>query len=77
MEQKQIEERLKRWKRLHNDLMTAYDDLNRLTGAMPDCKLMRPVFEVWAAYTEAVGKLITSGATVAYNTDGTVRQCGR
>ena len=25
---------------------------------MPDCKLMRPVFEVWAAYTEAVGELI-------------------
>ena len=77
MEQKQIEEHLKHWKRLHTDLMWVYEAMSRLTGAMPDCKLMRPVFEVWAAYTEAVGKLITSGATVAYNTDGTVRQCGR
>ena len=58
MEQKQIAEHLKHWKRLHTDLMWVYEAMSRLTGAMPDCKLMRPVFEVWAAYTEAVGKLI-------------------
>ena len=58
MELDQIEERLKHWKRRQNELMAAYGDLAKLTSAMPDCKLLRPVFDVWTAYTVAVSELI-------------------
>lgn len=58
MELKHIEERLRHWKRLHSDLMTVYGDMNTLTGAMTDSKLMSPVFAIWEAYTAAVSELI-------------------
>lgn len=58
MEIEEINERLKHWKRRHNELMDAYGDLNKLTSAMPDCKLLRPVFDVWTAYTVAISELI-------------------
>lgn len=58
MELKHIEERLRHWKQLHTGLFAAYGDLNKLTGAMTDSKLMSPVFAIWEAYTAAVSELI-------------------
>jgi hypothetical protein len=50
--------RLEAWKRRHEALMAQYDALHRLTGAMPDCDLLRPVFDTWTAYTVAVSELV-------------------
>ena len=58
MELEQIEERLRHWKRRHAELEMAFGDFNALTGALPDCKLMAPIFDVWTAYTVAVSELV-------------------
>jgi hypothetical protein len=51
-------ERLKDWQILQKGLTAAYGDLNALTGAMPDCPLLNPVFALWAAYTESISELV-------------------
>lgn len=58
METRKIEERLRHWKRRHAELDAAFEGFHALTGAMPDCKLLTPVFDVWTAYTVAVSEII-------------------
>lgn len=55
---RKIEEKLDEWKRHHDALIGAFSSLNKLTGATPDCALMRPIFDVWSAYTASVSELI-------------------
>lgn len=55
---RKIEEKLDEWKRHHDAMMGAFDSLNKMTGATPDCELMRPMFLVWTAYTASVSELI-------------------
>lgn len=54
----EIVKRLEAWKKLHDALDQQAKALEHLTGAMPDCQLMRPVWGVWSAYTVAVSELI-------------------
>ncbi len=54
----EIVKRLEAWKRRHTALMEQYDALHRLTGAMSDCDLLLPVFDIWSAYTVAVSELV-------------------
>ena len=50
--------RLEVWQAKCEALTAACDELNDLTGAMPDCRLLAPVHAVWDAYTDAVAELI-------------------
>lgn len=54
----EIEERLRHWQRRQQELTAAYEALASLTDAMPDCKLFKPIFDVWTAYTVAVSEII-------------------
>lgn len=64
MELDQIEKRLRKWKAMHAGqamhagLNKAYDKLHALTEAMPGCALMAPMFDLWDAYTAAVGESV-------------------
>jgi hypothetical protein len=55
---KQIIARLEDWKAKCEATTAALDELNDLTGAMPDCRLLAPVHALWDAYTNAVSELI-------------------
>jgi len=50
--------RLELWKRKYIEFTEVYDAFNKLTGAMPDCELMAPIFAIWEAYTESVSELV-------------------
>lgn len=50
--------RLELWKMKYVEFMDVYDAFNKLTGIMPDCELMKPVFAIWDSYTEAVAELV-------------------
>lgn len=54
----QIVKRLEAWKKRQEELTAQYNALHALTGAMPDSALLRPVFDVWDAYTVAVSELV-------------------
>ena len=58
MELSQIEKRLKQWKSMHDGFIGAYTTMHKLTGAMPDCELLSPAFDLWDAYTVAVSELV-------------------
>ena len=58
MDIEEIVRRLEAWKRRHGALTAAYEDMNKLTGATPDCELLRPVFDIWMAYTVAVSEIV-------------------
>ena len=58
MTAEQILPRLEAWKARHEALSSACYQLEALTGAAPDCRLLAPVHALWNAYTEAVSGLI-------------------
>ena len=54
----EIVKRLEAWKKRHDALAQQAQALAHLTGAMPDCPLLLPVWDVWSAYTVAVSELV-------------------
>jgi len=50
--------RLEQWKRKYEEFTEVYDAFNKLTGIMPECELMAPIFAIWEAYTESVAELV-------------------
>ena len=54
----QIVTRLEAWATRQRLLQAQMRQLQALTGAMPDCALLKPVYDVWGAYTVAVSELV-------------------
>ena len=54
----EIVKRLEEWGKRYDELDQQAQALAHLTGAMPDCALMEPVWSVWSAYTVAVSELV-------------------
>lgn len=54
----EIVTRLEAWAARQRRLQTQMDRLQALTGAMPDCELLKPVYELWSAYTVAVSEAV-------------------
>lgn len=50
--------RLEVWQKRQKELTKQYEKLRAMTGAMPDCELLRPIFDIWMGYTVAVSELI-------------------
>jgi len=54
----EIVKRLEAWKQRHDAMMEQYEALRTLTDAPPECRMFRPVFDVWMAYTVAVSEIV-------------------
>lgn len=49
---------LQEWKKRHDDMEEQLEKLRLLTGAMPDCDLLAPIYRVWDSYTAALGLIV-------------------
>lgn len=54
----EIVKRLEPWAARHKAMMWQYKLFRETTGAMPDCNLWRPIFDLWTAYTVAVSEIV-------------------
>lgn len=58
MNQKEIETRLTAWQKRYWAMMEQFESLQKLTGCDYDCALLKPMMDVWSAYTVAVSELV-------------------
>lgn len=58
MEFNEIVTRIEAWADRHRKLDAQHQALVALTDASPECPLMAPIWDIWAAYTVAVSELI-------------------
>ena len=54
----QIVTRLEAWAKRQAQFAGQLENFRALTGAMPDCALLLPMYDVWSAYTVAVSELV-------------------
>lgn len=58
MDVDEIVRRLEPWAQRRAELHTQLEAFRKLTGAMPDCDLLRPIHEVWTAYIVAISEIV-------------------
>ena len=58
MELDQIVKRLESWATRQAQFAAQIEAFHAQTGAMPDCELLRPMHDVWSAYTVAVSEIV-------------------
>lgn len=58
MKTTEIVSHLEAWVAHHRAIEEVYQSLHKMTGAMPDCALLAPVYRLLDAYTEAISDVV-------------------